>query len=148
MFVVLILVLGLVQSPENGVAGSSSAQQPTTAAKLSASEAAQLQSKAEAGNAEAQLGLARAYQDGNGVPRNDERAVKWYRKAADQGNAIAQNNLGVMYRNGNGVEKSKEQAVNWYRKAARQQYGSAMFNLGAAYYNGDGVSIDDSISYA
>jgi TPR repeat protein len=148
MFVVLVLAFSLVQSLGNGAAGSSSAQEPITSAKLSSSEAAQLQSRAEAGNADAQLGLARAYQDGSGVPQNDELAVKWYRKAAEQGNAIAQNNLGIRYRNGNGVQKSKEEAVNWYRKAARQGYGSAMFNLGAAYYNGDGVSIDDSISYA
>ena len=116
--------------------------------KLSSSDVAQLQSKGDAGDPGAQLALGRAYQDGNGVPKNEELAARWYRRAAEQGNAAAQNNLGIMYRNGNGVQKSKEEAVNWYRKAARQQYGGAMFNLGAAYYNGDGVSIDDSISYA
>jgi uncharacterized protein len=101
-----------------------------------------LQSKTEAADAVAQVALGRAYQDGNGVPQNDELSAKWYRKAAEQGNATAQNNLGIMYRTGSGVEKSKEEGVSWYRKAARQGYASAMFNLGTAYYNGDGVPAD------
>jgi uncharacterized protein len=145
MFVVLVLAFSLVQS---AVAQSSSSEQTIASPNLSSSEVAQLGSKAEAGDADAQLALGRAYQDGNGVPQNDELAVKWYRKAAEHGNATAQNDLGIMYRNGNGVEKSKGEALIWYRKAARQGYGNAMFNLGAAYYNGDGVAIDDSISYA
>jgi|HubBroStandDraft_6_1064221.scaffolds.fasta_scaffold18679_3 TPR repeat protein len=151
MLVVLALALGLAQSPANGgvvQSSSTSAQETTPEAKLSTSELAQLQSKAGTGDAAAQLALGRAYQDGNGVPQNDELAVKWYRKAAELGNATAQNNLGIMYRTGSGVEKSKEEAVKWYRKSARQGYASAMFNLGTAYYNGDGVPIDDCIAYA
>lgn len=149
MFVVLALALIVAQSTGNAAAAqASSAQETTKPSKLSSSEVAQLQSKAEAGDAGAQLALARAYQDGNGAAQNDELAVKWYRKAAEQDDATAQNNLGIMYRAGSGVEKSKEEALKWYRKAARQGYASAMFNMGAAYYNGDGVAIDDSRSYA
>jgi len=145
MLVVLALALGLAQSPANGgvvQSNSTSAQETTPEPKLSTSEVAQLQSKAETGDAAAQLALGRAYQDGNGVPQNDERAAQWYRKAAEQGNPTAQNNLGILYRSGSGVEKSKEEAVKWYRMAARQGYASAMFNLGTAYYNGDGVPSD------
>jgi uncharacterized protein len=150
MFVVIALALGLAQSAGN----AATAQPPpvesaaTTVATLSSSEISQLQSKAEAGDANAQVALGKAYQDGNGVPQNDELAVRWYRKAADQGNPEGQNDLGLMYRTGSGVEKSKEEAVNWYRKAARQNYPSAMFNMGTAYYNGDGVGVDDIIAYA
>jgi TPR repeat protein len=148
MFVVLALAVSLVQSSGNGVVGqSSAAQEAMTPAKLSSSEVVQLQSKGEAGDVGAQLALGRAYQDGNGVPQNDEVAAKWYRKAAEQGNATAQNNLGIMYRTGNGVEKSKEEAVNWYRRAALQGYASAMFNLGTAYYNGDGVPSNEFRAY-
>ena len=138
MFVVFALALSLAQLGNPVAAPASSAQETAASAKLSSSELAQLQSKAEAGDAGAQLALGRAYQDGNGVAPNDELAVKWYRKAAEQGNATAQNNLGIMYRAGSGVEKSKEEALKLYRKAARQDYANAMFNIGAAYYNGDG----------
>jgi uncharacterized protein len=108
-----------------------------TAPQLSSADVMQLQSKAEAGDAAAQLALGRAYQNGNGVRQNDELAAKWYRNAADQGNAAAQNNLGVMYRAGLGVEKNKEEAMKWYHMAARQGNANAMFNIGAAYYDGD-----------
>ena len=37
------------------------------------------------------------YEEGNGVPQDYAKAVKWYRLAADQGYADAQYNLGVMY---------------------------------------------------
>jgi uncharacterized protein len=148
MYVVLALALVLFQSPGNaGAAQSSSPPNTIPSAKLSSSELPQLQSKAEAGDATAQLALGRAYQDGSGVPPNDELAAKWYRKAAEQGNATAQNNLGIMYRSGSGVEKSKEEAVNWYRKAAQRGYASAMFNLGTAYYNGDGVPANEFRAY-
>src|ERR1700688_3608287 len=110
---------------------------------LSAQELAQLQAKADAGNPDAQLDLGRAYEVGNGVLRNDERAVKWYRAAAEQGNAIAQNNLGLMLRSGRGIEQDKGEAVRWYKKAAQQKNPAAMFNLGTAYYNGDGVAADN-----
>lgn len=147
MFVVLALTLGLVQSSGNGVTQSSSPQEAIVSSKLSSSEIAQLQSKGDAGDTSAQLALGRAYQDGNGVPQNDELAAKWYRKAAEQGNATAQNNLGIMYRTGSGVEKNTEEAVNWYRKAAQQGYANAMFNLGTAYYNGDGVPSNEFRAY-
>ncbi len=108
----------------------------------------ELQQKAANGDAEAQLTLARAYQNGEGVPQNDELAVKWYRAAAEQGNAAAQNSLGVMYRMGHGVEKDFEQARQWYLKAAKQKLGAALFNLGTLYYNGDGVTVNDERAYA
>lgn len=123
-------------------------QQPHTSTPLSASDISQLEAKAEAGDASAQLALGQAYEDGNGVQENDDLAVKWYRKAAEQGNADAETELGVMYREGRGVEKSKEEALKWYRKAAQQMNAAAMFNLGAAYYNGDGIAINDSLAYA
>jgi uncharacterized protein len=139
MFVILALILSLAQSTATISEPQSIPPSPATVSKLSASELSQLRSKAESGDAAAQLALGRAYQDGNGVKQDDDLAVKWYRSAAEQGNATAQNDLGIMYRTGSGVEKSKEEAVNWYRRAARQGNASAMFNLGAAYYNGDGV---------
>jgi TPR repeat protein len=116
--------------------------------RLSSAEVSQLQATAEAGDASAQASLARAYEDGNGVPQNDKLAFQWYSKAAEQGDAEAANSVGVMYRLGQGIGSSKEDAVVWYHKAARLKNPKAMFNLGAAYYNGDGVGVDDVISYA
>ncbi len=109
---------------------------------------ASLKSKAEAGDTAAQVALAHAYENGEGVAKNEDLAAKWYRAAADKGNAQAQSELGVMYRLGLGVQQDKEEAVKWYRKAAKQGFGPAMFNLATCFYNGDGVGISDRLAYA
>ena len=44
---------------------------------------------AEQGYAPAQYNLGVMYANGEGVAKNDEQAVKWYRKAAEQGDEDA-----------------------------------------------------------
>jgi uncharacterized protein len=122
--------------------------EPARSSKLSHEQISQLQARAEAGDASAQALLGKAYEDGDGVPKSDQKAFQWYRRAAEQGHAESQNKVGILYSQGYGVDRSKEEAVVWYLKAARQKNGKALFNLGAAYYNGDGVRIDDVESYA
>jgi len=51
-------------------------------------EIAFIKEAAEQGDAYAQHSLGMAYGYGEGVPEDDEEAVKWYRKAAEQGDAI------------------------------------------------------------
>lgn len=53
----------------------------------------ELKNKAEQGNAEAQYSLGVCYRCGDGVEKNLEEAIKWYKKAAEQGYARAQHNL-------------------------------------------------------
>ena len=67
------------------------------------------------GEAWAQFSLADSYRNGEGVPKNDAEAVKWFRLAAAKGNAYAQSHLGVMYGNGKGVLQDYAEAVKWYR---------------------------------
>lgn len=107
------------------------------------SEIAALIEKAEQGDAQAQFQLGRKYSNGEGVPQNDEEAVKWYRKAAEQESAAAQNNLGVAYERGQGVRQDDEEAVKWYRKAAEHEVAVAQRNLGLMYRLGRGVPQDD-----
>ena len=49
------------------------------------------------GHASAQYNLGIVYQYGQGVDKDEKRAVEFYTLAADQGHAIAQPNLGCMY---------------------------------------------------
>ncbi len=93
--------------------------------------------------ARVQLHIGNIYAGGLGIPKNDEEAVKWFRKAADQGNARAQNNLGAMFQDGRGVPKNDEEAVKWLRKAADQGSALAQNNLGYSYASGQGVSKND-----
>ncbi|MFB3134408.1 MAG: tetratricopeptide repeat protein [Rhodospirillales bacterium] len=97
---------------------------------------------AEQGSVVAQINLAAMYYKGQGVPRDDAEAAKWYRKAADQGDAVAQNNIGLMYDDGRGVPQDYGEAVKWYRLAAEHGQTGAQFNLGVMYRNGLGVGQD------
>ena len=48
-----------------------------------------------------------------GVPQNEETAVKWFKRAAEQGHAKSQSNLGVMFYKGEGVIQDKSYARIW-----------------------------------
>jgi len=66
----------------------------------------------------AQLQLGRAYEIGEGVPKDHVMAAQLYRKAAEQGNADAQYNLAMMYSEGDGVPKDNNEAQRWFSAAA------------------------------
>ena len=82
------------------------------------------------------------YENGWGVPKDYDEAIKWYRLAAAQGDAFAQNNLGGMYKTGQGVAKDYVEAIKWYRVAAAQGNAQSQTNLGYMYENGLGVPND------
>ncbi len=100
----------------------------------------QLQSKANAGDATAQVVLGGRYYNGKGVTKSYTEAVKWFRKAAEQGDADAQCLLGHCFYFGEGVTQSSTEAVKWYRKAAEQGHKGAQYNLGVCYKKGEGVT--------
>lgn len=104
----------------------------------------EIRKQAEAGKAQAQYALGRAYAKGEGTTKNDAEAVRWLRKAADQGYAKAQDALGYAYAEGRGVAKNDAEAVRMFRKAADRGEAWAQYNLGVAYSKGQGVSKDDS----
>ena len=68
---------------------------------------------AEQGDATAQFNLGNMYANGEGVPKDDAEAVRWFRLAAEQGYASAQFNLGLMYTTGRGVLKDSVLAHMW-----------------------------------
>jgi len=102
----------------------------------------ELRPLAEQGDAAAQSELGVMYNNGQGVPRDDAKAFKWFSKAAEQGDDDGQYNLGVMYNNGQGVQQSYAEAIKWFRKAAEQGYVHGQYRLGVMYENGLGVTQD------
>ena len=75
---------------------------------------------AEQGYPLAQATLGFMYAKGQGVPQDDQEAVRWSRLAAEQGDAGAQFNLGLMYAKGQGVAQNYIQAYMWETLAAAQ----------------------------
>lgn len=94
---------------------------------------------AEKGAMTAQAVLGACYVKGFGVEKNDEEAVKWYKKAAEQGHAKGQFVIGKAYDKG----KDYKEAVKWYRKAAEQDFADAQNYLGIKYQRGEGVELSN-----
>ena len=79
---------------------------------------------------------------GEGMPRNAEQSVYWYRMAAEQGYANAELDLGVAYETGIGVPSDLGEAAYWYGLAAAQGNADAQRFLGNLYSLGHGVPQD------
>ena len=103
---------------------------------------AAVQDLAEQGVPGAQVRFATMYYFGQGVPKDLEEAVRWFRLAAEQGDPVAQNQLGYMHTEGEGGPKDDVEAVKWYRMAAVQGSDEAQFSLGYRYGQGEGVPQD------
>lgn len=68
---------------------------------------------------------ARAFEHGEGVPRNVERAIALYCDAARTGDAEAQYSLGWIYANGRGVGRDESTAAFYFTLAAQQGHREA-----------------------
>ncbi|PWU11350.1 MAG: hypothetical protein C5B50_23465 [Verrucomicrobia bacterium] len=92
--------------------------------------------------ATAQYLLSQAYRRGDGLPKNEDKALQCLLKAAEAGKAEAQNALGLCYFQATGVPKDEDKAFAWFSKAADQGLPAAQNNLGAFYMQGAGVEKD------
>lgn len=68
--------------------------------------------------AQASNNLARMYQFGLGVEKDERKAFRLYRSAASQRSNVAKFNLGVMYWRGIGTEPSREKALELFAETA------------------------------
>lgn len=104
-----------------------------------ATEAAEWQRRAEAGDARAQYQLYFRYSLGDGVKQDQETANRWLQQAAGNGDADAQYWLGELYYDGgSGFGKDRAAAFMWLEKAAAQGGRGEQSHVGWRYYsNGD-----------
>lgn len=102
-----------------------------------------LKAMAEKSDATAQFNLGLCYYSGQGVAKDEVKAVDWFRKAADQNNVDAQCFLAFCYAFGQGVATNYVEAVKWSRKAAEQNNTQAQYYLGQFYLFGKGVTKDE-----
>jgi len=91
-----------------------------------------MQKLADEGNAKAQYEMGQMYNDSLSyfnIPRNSEKALFWYKKAAENNYAPAQYYLGNMYSYGSIVKPDKKKSLYWYHKAAEQGHAMACYAL-------------------
>ncbi len=103
-----------------------------------------LQTKAQAGDANAQFALGEAYRAGRGVTADPDTAIMWYRRAANQGHIRASEELGfALFARGD-----RREAMPYIEKAAARGDARALYVLGTAHFNGDYTTRDWPLAYA
>ena len=73
------------------------------------------------GSSAAQLFIGFMYANGQGVPKNETAAAKWFAEAAGQDNVVAEVKLALMYRDGRGVPVNRAKALYLVEQAARKE---------------------------
>lgn len=78
-----------------------------------------------------------------GVSKDYQEAVAWFKKAAAQGDKDSQMMLGIVWSDGGfGIEQDYNEAFTWYQKAAEQGDIHSQMNIGYMYEKGLGVEQD------
>jgi len=108
---------------------------------------AELKEAAEAGLPAAQFHLARLYESGEGVRKDETEARRWTEQAARGGDAKAMHNLALYYFEGVGGMKDTSAAAIWFRRAAEKGVTDSQYNLGRLYEEGYGVTQDPKTAY-
>lgn len=74
---------------------------------------------------------------GHGIPKDESKALQYFKAASDKGSVSADNAIAVMYNEGIGVKQDKTLALQYYEKAATYNDASAQYNLAVYYYEND-----------
>lgn len=111
---------------------------------------------ADKGVAGAQLFVAQMYYLGQGMQKNAQEGVLWFKKAASHPNLtsppapkaartqrmvirqIAEYNLSQAYYKGKGTEKDPKQGFEWLKKSAEDGFEGAQYDLACKYFQGEG----------
>lgn len=102
--------------------------------------------EADAGSADALLGLGNLYDFGLLGETDPVRAFDFYLQSADLGQPEAAFNVAVMYDAGVGVPQDATQAVAWYSFAALEGNARGAYNLGQAFADGTGVATNANLA--
>lgn len=107
------------------------------------SDIRELEAAAAKGNPRAEAALGESLLRGDGLPRDDARALALFEKSARAGHGPAAFRLGFLLSRGeNGAARDPARAIAYFRAAAAAGEPEAFFNLGAAHANGRGVKRD------
>ena len=86
-------------------------------------------SAAKLGDIGAQVNVGNYYDDAQGVRRNRELALYWYKRAYRRGDSAAAHNIGVMLRK----EKQFKRALQWFTRSVELGDEESNLELGKHY---------------
>ena len=78
------------------------------------------------------------------MPRDMQKALYWYRRAAAHGDTDAMTNIAHMYYQDSGLKRDINRAMQYYIMAAEKDHPRAQYLLGEAYETGHGLEKDCS----
>jgi len=104
----------------------------------------------EAGNLTAALNLGAMYYEGEFIPRNFRKAIRYYEQATESDEEETQlhawTNLGYCYYYGRDIPVDNEKAFNCYMRAAVQRNANALYKIGDMYRYGRYVRKDEKMA--
>ena len=103
---------------------------------------------AEMGNPSAQVFIGLMHNQGHGLEKNINKAVKWYSLASDQGYAPAKWRLAIIYYHGSGLTKNYQKAAELFHSAAKLGDAYSQKSLGLMYSKGLGVTKSNILAYS
>jgi TPR repeat protein len=107
------------------------------------SDVRELEAAAAKGSPRAEAALGELLLRGDGLPRDDARALALLEKSARAGHGPAAFRLGFLLSRGeNGAARDPARAIAYFRAAAAAGEPEAFFNLGAAHASGRGLKRD------
>ncbi|MFT5390653.1 MAG: TPR repeat protein [Gammaproteobacteria bacterium] len=89
--------------------------------------------------AEAKYERGLAYDTGQGVPQDYERAYEFYREAAREGHLRAMLSIGLMLNEGQGTPADPTEAAGWIGRSARAGLADGQYSYGVILMQGRGV---------
>lgn len=102
----------------------------------------------ENGNSEYNLG--EMYENGEGSPHDNDKAIFWYERAVEHGSVDARIKLGGLYcklgedcENGQRAPQNNDKAIFWYEKAVEHGNAEARIKLAGLYYGRGKKSYDE-----
>jgi tetratricopeptide (TPR) repeat protein len=70
--------------------------------------------------------LGNIYATGNGVPKDEKKALEYYKMARDNGDFYAMASMAQMYEKGEGIERDRLRAWKLYKEAEKCKWGNDM----------------------
>jgi TPR repeat protein len=108
-----------------------------------------LQPLADAGKGTALVNIGNIYGNGWGVPKDEVKALEYWRRATDKHVPEAFSNVAECYMNGRcGVTADQVEGIRWHIKAAEHRYISSMLTVSTLYNRGLGVPMDKAHALA
>ncbi|MDE7453915.1 MAG: sel1 repeat family protein [Clostridia bacterium] len=101
---------------------------------------------ADAGDEDAEVKLGILYLEGNGLIKNELKAVEIFREKSENGNKWATLKLAECYHDGNGVSRDYKKAFELF-SSVEETYSSAKYSLALMYLDGNGVEKDAEKAY-